>query len=73
MAVASDGKIEVTATVLLIDYKGQGTVGADGATSVGVGAANGVVVTFAGTFAGGKGTGTWTSSDDDSGTWSVTK
>ena len=63
--------IDVVATVGGTKYPGSGTVGAGGTVAVGIGAGDGVTVTFEGTFANGAGSGTWKSTVGGKGTWSV--
>jgi len=73
MIVGADGTLDVTAEVDGTPERGQGKVGADGGVNVGIGAKNGVVVTFTGSFANGRGQGTWRSTLSTSGSWSVSK
>ncbi|MBX3231751.1 MAG: hypothetical protein KIT84_42670 [Labilithrix sp.] len=69
----SGTNIDVVVTVSGKQYPATGSVTADGGVSVGVGTGEGVVVTFQGTFANGKGSGTWQSSISTKGSWSVSK
>lgn len=69
----SGTKLDVVATVSGTPYPGSGTVAAGGAASVGLGVGGAVVVTFDGSFSGGKGSGNWKSSTGTKGTWSVSK
>jgi len=69
----SGSKVDVVATVSGKSYPGSGEVGPGGVATVGLGAGDGVTVTFDGTFANGKGSGTWKSTVGGKGTWSVAK
>ncbi len=69
----SGTNVDVVATVGGKQYPASGTLTASGAVNVGIGVGAGVVVTFDGTFADGKGSGTWKSSVATKGTWSVAK
>jgi hypothetical protein len=73
MLLGADGTLAVTAEVNGIDEKGEGKVAANGSVSIGIGAKNGVVVTFDGTFANGRASGTWRSNLSTSGSWSASK
>jgi hypothetical protein len=73
MLLGTDGTLAVTAEVNGIDEKGEGKVAANGSVSIGIGAKNGVVVTFDGTFANGRASGTWRSNLATSGSWSASK
>jgi hypothetical protein len=72
MTITGD-KVDVVATVGGKQYPGSGQVSGSGGVSVGLGAGNGVTVTFQGTFGSGKGSGTWSSSIGTKGSWSVAK
>lgn len=69
----SGANVDVVATVGGKQYPGSGTLDAAGAVSVGIGVGGGLIVTFEGSFAGGKGSGTWRSSAGGKGTWSVAR
>lgn len=69
----SGANVDVVANVGGKQYPGSGALDAAGAVSVGIGVGGGLIVTFEGTFAGGKGTGTWRSSAGAKGTWSVAR
>lgn len=69
----SGSNVDVVATVAGKEYPASGSIGSGGSIAVGLGAAEGVTVTFEGTFANGKGSGTWKSTIGGSGTWSVTR
>mgnify|MGYP003373601286 CR=1 FL=1 len=72
MSVAGTN-VDVVATVGGKPYPGSGTLNGAGAVNVGVGVGGGLIVTFEGSFASGKGTGTWRSSAGGKGTWSVAR
>jgi hypothetical protein len=72
MTIAGD-TIDVVVTVAGTKYPASGQLSGSGGLSVGIGTGNGVTVTFEGTFAGSKGSGTWSSSVATKGTWSVSK
>lgn len=69
----SGTNVDVTATVGGTKYPGSGGITTTGGVSVGLGAGNGVTVTFEGTFANGKGSGTWRSTAGTHGAWSVAR
>jgi len=73
MVLAADGTLDVTATVDGAPKTGRGEVADDGSVTLGVGGNAEGYVTFTGTFANGKASGTWKSSFSTSGTWSVAK
>lgn len=66
-------KVDVVATVSGTKYPGSGNIQSNGNVSIGVGAGAGVTVTFSGTFASGKGSGSWQSTAGTKGSWSVSK
>lgn len=69
----SGTSVDVVATVAGKDYPGSGGISESGGVSVGLGAGNGVTVKFEGTFANGKGSGTWASTVGTTGAWSVAR
>ena len=69
----SGTSVDVSATVGGTKYPGSGNLAANGGVSVGLGTGNGVTVTFEGTFANGKGSGTWKSTVGTHGAWSVAR
>lgn len=71
MTVTGD-KVDVVVKVASKSYAGSGDMSGS-SIDFGVGTGNGVVVTFAGSFADGRGSGTWRSSVGGKGTWSVSK
>lgn len=72
MTISGD-TVDVVATVNGTNYPGSGKVESGGGVSVGVGAGGGITVTFSGTFANSKGSGTWQSTAGTKGSWSVSK
>jgi hypothetical protein len=71
MTVTGD-KVDVVVKVESKSYAGSGDMSGS-SIDFGVGTGNGVIVTFAGSFADGKGSGSWRSSIGGKGTWSVAK
>jgi hypothetical protein len=69
----SGTSVDVTATVGGIKYPGSGGISSNGGVSVGIGAGNGVTVSFEGVFANGEGSGTWKSTVGTHGDWSVAR
>ncbi len=69
----SGSSVDVVATVAGKNYPGSGEISSNGGVSVGLGAGNGVTVTFEGTFSGGKGSGSWKSTAGTKGAWSVAR
>lgn len=69
----SGANVDVVATVGGKQYPGSGALDAAGAVNVGVGVGGGILVTFEGSFASGKGSGTWRSSAGAKGSWSVAR
>lgn len=65
--------VDVVVTVGGKQYPASGSLDTTGAIDVGIGVGSGVIVTFAGTFASGKGSGTWKSSAGGKGTWAVAR
>ncbi|MBX3186851.1 MAG: hypothetical protein KF819_07545 [Labilithrix sp.] len=72
MTISGDD-IDVVVKVGAQEYPASGKVTSGGKVTVGIGAGNGVTVTFDGSFANGSGSGTWKSSIATKGTWSVSK
>lgn len=72
MEISGD-KVDVVATVSGTKYPGSGNIQSNGSVTIGVGAGAGVTVTFSGTFASGKGSGSWQSTAGTKGSWSVSK